>query len=677
MSMKLLNEKDISLTPTTFSRQQNCLHFSSLRGNTPICQKILQLCLAQAPQLPFEPLSNNSDNEEEDSEGEYSEAASVIKTVVQQRTVQGWTPFQSSILGGEPLLLEMYLSQFGEFIDINEPKNDGESALHVAVKVLGREIEGVVEGQEGGVAAELERRVERLMKRKEIFVRLLGVEGLKVDQRDCFGKTPLHLAAMGGWVWVVGQLLVSGAGVEVVDFDGLSVLHSVCGSGAKGLKRLAGSFWFENVEEGEEEEETALICLIKLLVRGPSEKNLVGRYLLKNLKKFEPLEVDRLDLCDSTSLHVAAASSDSLTGFIIVFFIYFFIDQYLWFFEIVNQTHPFLSNSVVKTLLQLGADVTKQNSQGWTPLHLAYSQATSSNKKEGESELVGLIEEHCKKFPELAKWRETSFDVTKEKLITGRVRNLCVTEAEVFFGFHVILISFFPKSCAQRKQVFNGGDTSIDSIVQMIKEYSLSLSLPSPPFILFFPTQISSRKKIKNVVVLAGAGISVSTGIPGFLFSVFFSVFYIFLLTFLNSDYRSKTGIYRNSAVLDSLPSPPSSSSRPISIPTVSPFSPQIFQENPYHFYEVMHKLFLPVYKGKITPSPTHHFLNLLHKKGTSLFFFFFSPFFFLIFFLKGLLKRIYTQNIDMLELNAGIPESLVVEVHFLAFFVNFIFCFY
>jgi NAD-dependent SIR2 family protein deacetylase len=50
------------------------------------------------------------------------------------------------------------------------------------------------------------------------------------------------------------------------------------------------------------------------------------------------------------------------------------------------------------------------------------------------------------------------------------------------------------------------------------------------------------------------------------------------------------------------------------------------------------------LYPGNFRPTPTHHFLKLLHD--------------------KGLLLRCYTQNIDSLEAEAGLPPDKVVAAH-------------
>ena len=115
--------------------------------------------------------------------------------------------------------------------------------------------------------------------------------------------------------------------------------------------------------------------------------------------------------------------------------------------------------------------------------------------------------------------------------------------------------------------------------------------------------------RFKHVVVMTGAGISVSAGIP---------------------DFRSPgTGFYDK---LDlgkfDLPSPQ------------SVFELDYFRKNPKPFFTVAKEL----YPGKYHPTSAHYFITLLAT--------------------KRLLLRCYTQNIDGLEREAGITEDLIVEAH-------------
>lgn len=113
-------------------------------------------------------------------------------------------------------------------------------------------------------------------------------------------------------------------------------------------------------------------------------------------------------------------------------------------------------------------------------------------------------------------------------------------------------------------------------------------------------------QKSKNIMVLTGAGISTSLGIP---------------------DFRSDKGLY---AQLEELG---------LSDPT-DVFDIEIFREDPQVFYNVAHMVLPPddVY------TPLHAFIKKLSEKGK--------------------LLRNYTQNIDHVESNAGIPDSQVIRCH-------------
>ncbi|MEE6510915.1 hypothetical protein FKM82_031256 [Ascaphus truei] len=69
-------------------------------------------------------------------------------------------------------------------------------------------------------------------------------------------------------------------------------------------------------------------------------------------------------------------------------------------------------------------------------------------------------------------------------------------------------------------------------------------------------------------------------------------------------------------------------------------FDLSFFLKDPRPFLRLSHEL-LP---GRHRPNPAHHFLRLLHD--------------------KGVLLRLYTQNIDGLERVAGVPLEKLVEAH-------------
>ncbi|XP_069760447.1 NAD-dependent protein deacetylase sirtuin-3, mitochondrial [Narcine bancroftii] len=110
-----------------------------------------------------------------------------------------------------------------------------------------------------------------------------------------------------------------------------------------------------------------------------------------------------------------------------------------------------------------------------------------------------------------------------------------------------------------------------------------------------------------HIVVMAGAGISTASGIP---------------------DFRSAdSGLYDNLQQYD-VPYPEAI------------FDINYFAHNPRPFFALAKQL----YPGHCRPNYTHYFIRLLHQ--------------------KGLLLRIYTQNIDGLERKAGIPAEKLVEAH-------------
>lgn len=112
---------------------------------------------------------------------------------------------------------------------------------------------------------------------------------------------------------------------------------------------------------------------------------------------------------------------------------------------------------------------------------------------------------------------------------------------------------------------------------------------------------------LTDVTVQTGAGISTSAGIP---------------------DFRSpNTGLYANLARLN-LPY------------AEAVFDISYFRQNPTPFYTLAHEL----YPGKYRPTVTHSFIRLLHD--------------------KGLLLKLFTQNIDCLEREAGVPGDKIIEAH-------------
>ncbi|KAJ3323356.1 NAD-dependent protein deacetylase sirtuin-2 [Boothiomyces sp. JEL0866] len=115
------------------------------------------------------------------------------------------------------------------------------------------------------------------------------------------------------------------------------------------------------------------------------------------------------------------------------------------------------------------------------------------------------------------------------------------------------------------------------------------------------------KNKCKNIIVMTGAGISTSAGIP---------------------DFRTPgTGLYDNLQKYK-LPFPEAI------------FDIRYFKAKPEPFFELSRELF----PGTFQPTPGHQFIKALAD--------------------RQMLLRNYTQNIDMLERIAGIPGDLIVEAH-------------
>lgn len=113
--------------------------------------------------------------------------------------------------------------------------------------------------------------------------------------------------------------------------------------------------------------------------------------------------------------------------------------------------------------------------------------------------------------------------------------------------------------------------------------------------------------QLRHVILLVGAGISTASGIP---------------------DFRSPgSGLYDNLKKYD--------------IPYAEAiFDITFFRRQPRPFLVLAKEL----YPGNYKPNLVHNFLSMLSE--------------------KGVLRRVYTQNIDGMERLAGVPDELIVEAH-------------
>eukprot|EP01134_Creolimax_fragrantissima_P006310 CFRG6310T1 len=118
--------------------------------------------------------------------------------------------------------------------------------------------------------------------------------------------------------------------------------------------------------------------------------------------------------------------------------------------------------------------------------------------------------------------------------------------------------------------------------------------------------QYIKSDKCNRIIVMQGAGVSTAAGIP---------------------DFRGPNGLYKK---LDhyGLPYPEAI------------FDIEFFKERPEPFFSLAKELF----PGNFRPTLSHFFVRLLHE--------------------KQLLKRCFTQNIDVLERVAGLSPDVLVEAH-------------
>ena len=115
------------------------------------------------------------------------------------------------------------------------------------------------------------------------------------------------------------------------------------------------------------------------------------------------------------------------------------------------------------------------------------------------------------------------------------------------------------------------------------------------------------QKKFKNIIFMVGAGISTTAGIP---------------------DFRSKTGLFQQLQDKYGMSSPEEF------------FYKRTFLEKPELFYE-----FCKIFDlSNVKPTLTHKFMKYMID--------------------KGIVKYVFTQNIDGLELKAKIPKEKIVFAH-------------
>lgn len=149
------------------------------------------------------------------------------------------------------------------------------------------------------------------------------------------------------------------------------------------------------------------------------------------------------------------------------------------------------------------------------------------------------------------------------------------------------------------------------------------MNMPKPPT---FPDEVADflqSPMCKSIIVLAGAGMSVSSGIP---------------------DFRSAgVGLY-DTLRPELLTASELEQALIEDDPTLA-LDKGMFLENPLPMLETKRSFILGTYERKWRATLAHRFVEMLHTK-------------------LGKLTRLYTQNIDGLEMQTQLPKEKVVPVH-------------
>ncbi|KAG8563796.1 hypothetical protein GDO81_016202 [Engystomops pustulosus] len=181
-------------------------------------------------------------------------------------------------------------------------------------------------------------------------------------------------------------------------------------------------------------------------------------------------------------------------------------------------------------------------------------------------------------------------------------RTMLVATSSQARRLHAQPLHLLPLTGRNRISLLTGCKSGVNSPLSLVRAHSIKSNALSL-------TDVAEKIKAgvyHRILVMAGAGISTDSGIP---------------------DFRSPNGLYSKLKEY-SLPYPE------------AVFDISFFLHDPSPFLRLSEEL-LP---GRHHPNSAHYFLRLLHD--------------------KGLLLRLYTQNIDGLERAAGIPAEKLVEAH-------------
>ncbi|CRG84866.1 NAD-dependent histone deacetylase SIR2 [Talaromyces islandicus] len=197
---------------------------------------------------------------------------------------------------------------------------------------------------------------------------------------------------------------------------------------------------------------------------------------------------------------------------------------------------------------------------------------------------------------EAAAYRKRLHEIGKVEFVEETIQQKTITAKKLLTAFGIVPPSFLE----------DAPDEAYHPLLGLVisREYAKRQKLEEYNTI---QDAVELLEKSKNIIVITGAGISTSLGIP---------------------DFRSKdTGLYSRLEHLG------------LSDPQ-EVFDIQLFYEDPSIFFSVA-KDILPTEKKF---SPTHAFIKLLQDKGK--------------------LLTNYTQNIDNIEANAGVSREKIVQCH-------------
>ncbi|KDN40018.1 SIR2-domain-containing protein [Tilletiaria anomala UBC 951] len=212
-----------------------------------------------------------------------------------------------------------------------------------------------------------------------------------------------------------------------------------------------------------------------------------------------------------------------------------------------------------------------------------------------DADLQALIDEAEAAFPE-ERIKELKRSV-QELGIRGWVQHHVIGKKFNIQHFLIAVGVLLPKE-------LRDSDVPVEALVPVLKAVLIRLLRQRERLAQYNTPDdaVNLIKTARNIVVLTGAGISVSCGIP---------------------DFRSRDGIYASLAGKYDLDEPENM------------FDKEYFMQQPSVFFDFAHSIFPSNFK----PSPSHRFIKLLEDKEK--------------------LLRNYTQNIDTLEKAAGITRVL------------------